>query len=107
MNKLRSLWHSALPEFPVQDIEEISRVCSGEMYEASACFWLFRYLHRAGGADALLFGDYCFGRFSEHLSVLDDVPLTDAFAEYLRRDTLEAAGLDTYLRFLRGPAEWT
>ena len=101
MNKLRALWNGTLPKFPAEDVERISRVCSGEMYEAAACFWLYRFLHRCPGADALLFGDYCFGRFSEHLSRLDDVPLTDDFARFLRLDTLEAAPLEEYLDFLK------
>jgi hypothetical protein len=65
------------------------------------CFYLFRYLHRTPTPDATLTGDYCFARFSKHLSELDSVPMTDAFADYLREDTMRSRSLDEYLDFVR------
>lgn len=100
MTELRRIWTGALPSWPDADLERI-RAAAGPLCETYACFWLFRLLHRYEDATATLAGDYCFGRFSHHLAAVDSVALTDAFADYLRRDTLEPAGLDEYLSFVR------
>lgn len=100
MTEVKRLWPSALPRFPEADIERIFGFVSGELAQAAACFWLFRYLHRFPGADEALFGDYCFGRFSAHLAALDNVPLNDAFAAFLRRDTLKKHDFEEYLAFV-------
>lgn len=101
MTEIKKLWGPAMPEFPERETAAVLDAASGETGQAAACFWLFRYLHRHPGPDETLLGDYCFGRFSEHLSKLDSVPLNDAFAEFLRRDTLEAQSLADYTSFLR------
>ena len=102
MDKIRAAWSAELPEIPEAALAEIKSNAVPELYEAAACFWLFRFLHRAETPAAALTGDYCFGRFSHHLAALDSVALTDAFAEYLREDTLNPKDFGDYLAFLRG-----
>ena len=101
MIKIRETWTPALPPVPERDLQEIAAVADGEFYEACACFWLFRCLHRSASPEATLEGDYCFGRFSHHLSALDSVALTDAFADFLRSDTVERQTMAQYLAFIR------
>ena len=102
MNKIRTAWSAELPPIPEAELAEIKATAAPELYEAAACFWLFRWLHRTETPAAALTGDYCFGRFSHHLAALDDVALTDAFADYLREDTLKQKDFGDYLAFLRG-----
>ena len=102
MNKIRAVWSAELPPIPEAQLAEIKANAVPALYEAAACFWIFRFLHRVETPAAVLTGDYCFGRFSHHLAALDDVALTDAFAAYLREDTLRPKDFGDYLAFLRG-----
>lgn len=101
MTEVRKLWTAELPPLPEEDLARIGALCPGEYYQICACFWLFRYLHGFPLPRAVLLGDYCFGRFSHHLAALDDVALTNAFAAYLKNDTLNGSSLPAYLAFIR------
>lgn len=101
MTELKHIWTGELPPCPDADLSLIRPAAGGDLYDVYACFWLSRYLHRFETATAALAGDYCFGRFSHHLAKLDSVALTDAFAAYLREDTLEPRGIGEYLAFVR------
>lgn len=101
MNKIRAVWNAELPPIPEAELAEIKANAVPALYEAAACFWLFRFLHRVETPTAALTGDYCFGRFSHHLAALDSVALTDAFAAWLREDTLNPKDFGDYLAFLR------
>ena len=96
------MWSAELPPIPEAQLAEIKIAATPEYYEAAGCFWLFRFLHRIETPVAALTGDYCFGRFSHHLAALDDVALTDAFADWLREDALSPKDFGDYLAFLRG-----
>lgn len=102
MIEIRRLWSGELPPVPEAELERLRAAAGGRLYEACACFWLFRYLHGFEDAQCALMGDFCFGRFSSHMAGLDSVELTDAFAEYLRRDALERRTWDEYCGFVRG-----
>ncbi len=102
MTEIRRAWNNALPPLPERELEGLGEIVSGGLYETCACFRLFRYLHEAESAECTLMGDLCFGRFSHHLAALDSVELTDAFAEYLRRDTASGCDWENYLDFARG-----
>lgn len=102
MTEIRRLWKGALPPVPERELESLRALVGEELYEACACFWLFRYLHAAQDEERTLMGDFCFGRFSHHIARLDSVELTDAFAEYLRRDTVSGCDWDSYCDFVRG-----
>ena len=99
MTELRKLWTDALPPFPEADVAAVRARAGERTAEVCACFWLYRYLHRCPTPDAVLMGDACFARFSRHLAALDDVALTDRFAEYLRQDTLEPKPFSDFLAF--------
>ena len=105
LNEIKSIWHDGVPEYPGQDINTIMDAVAGDYREVCCCFYLFRYLHRTPTPIATLTGDYCFARFSKHLSELDSIPMTDAFAEYLREDTAAPRNLDIYLDFVRTLSE--
>lgn len=102
MTEIRRAWNDALPALPERELESLGETVSGGLYEACACFWLFRYLHGTESAECTLMGDLCFGRFSHHLAALDSVELTDAFAEFLRRDTVSGCGWEAYREFVSG-----
>ena len=73
-----------------------------EFAAACQCFFLFRSLHgqiREFPVCAVLLGDYFFGMFSRQLIPLDNVPLIDAFSEYLEKCTREGDG--DYEAFIR------
>lgn len=79
---------------------------------ADACeyFYLFRKFHRETEQQperAVLIGDYYFSRFSHALIPIDNVALTDRFAEYLKQDSVglsAAFDLTQYLMFIRQTA---
>lgn len=85
---------------------------AAELAAACQCFYYFRKLHGAAEeqpAGATLLGDYFFSRFSKYLIPLDSVPLTDAFADYLKNDIRQKGAAqygrtrDTeYTAFIRG-----
>lgn len=100
MNKISSIWRDEFPPYPVQDLNQISDVAISTQREVCCCFFLYRYLHRHSTPRTTLAGDYCFARFSKYLAELDNVPLTDAFAEYLREDTADSKTMDSYLQFV-------
>ena len=100
MTDILSAGKSLCSAIPYDDIARIGEIVKGELYEAAACFWTFRVLHSQKGAEMVLLGDYAFGRFSYHLSKLDNVPLTDAFADYLAEDADRGLSLEDYLEFL-------
>lgn len=100
MNKIERIWSDSLPSFPAHDMEQIRAAADVRYFEVSACFWLFRFLHRFEDAMAALMGDYCFGRFSHHLAALDSVALTDAFSDWLKADTLKEMGIGEFLAFI-------
>lgn len=102
MTEIRRAWNAALPPLPERELEALGGIVSGELYEAAACFRLFRYLHGTESAECTLVGDLCFGRFSSHLAALDSVELTDAFAGFLRRDTVSRLGWEDYRDFVAG-----
>lgn len=102
MDKIKKLWNGSLPPFPGADLERVRDAAPAGLYDCAACFWLFRYLHGFASPDAALMGDYCFGRFSAHLSALDSVPLNSAFSGYLLLDCVRAQDLERYELFLRG-----
>ena len=102
MVKIKSHWSAALPPLPATELDMISDAVPLWLQEVSCCFWLFRCLHRIESPETVLMGDYCFSRFSVHLAELDSVALTDAFAAFLREDTLTTKDIDAYLAFLRG-----
>ena len=102
MTEIRRLWNGALPPIPEGPLESLRALAGDELYEVCACFWLFRYLHGAEDEECTLMGDFCCGRFSKHMSDLDSVPLTDAFAEYLSRDTVLCRDWKDYCDFVRG-----
>ena len=83
-------------------MELIARAAGSDaLTEAACCFRLFRLLHGLASPVAVLMGDYCFGRFSAHLAAIDSVELTDAFADFLKRDTLEPIDFGEYLKFVK------
>lgn len=104
------LWEdSPLPELSLEDHEKIvdlvGNIYSGldKLHFAAACqsFYLFRKLHREMEeyqAYSVLLGDFFFSLFSQNLIPLDSVPLTDAFAAYLDRDTAGMA--EDYAAFI-------
>lgn len=102
MTEIRRLWNGALPPLPERELERLGAVTGGELFQVSACFGLFRYLHGTDDAECTLMGDFCFGRFSEHLARLDSVAMTDAFADYLRCDTVLRCDWKDYCDFVRG-----
>lgn len=76
-----------------------------EFAAACQCFFLFRRLHQQIDefpACSVLLGDYFFGMFSQQLIPLDNVPLIDAFSEYLEKCTRE--GDADYEEFIRSLA---
>jgi len=101
LNDIKSLWSDSFPEYPEQNLEKIIDTASADNRNICCCFYLYRYLHRVPTPLATLTGDYCFARFSKYLSELDSVPVTDSFAEYLRKDTALSASFDHYLDFVR------
>ena len=105
LNEIKSIWHDGIPEYPEQDVKKIMDAVSADCRDVCCCFYLFRYLHLTPTPGATLAGDYCFARFSKHLSDLDSVPMNDAFAEYLKEDTASSKSLDTYLDFVRTISE--
>jgi len=107
LHKIRQQWSNELPPFPEAQLEEIFSAAAPKLHQVGACFWLFRMLHRLDTPAAVLMGDYCFGRFSHHLAALNSVALTDAFAEFLRKDTFNQKDFGAYLAFLRGLAPIT
>ena len=100
MTDILSSSGSLLSAIPYDDLGMIEEMTSGEFYEAAACFWTFRHLHKMTSPEAILLGDYAFGRFSYHLANIDSVPLTDAYAEFLAQDSDKGLKLEDYLRFL-------
>ena len=102
MTEIRRAWNGTLPPLPERELEQLGGVTDGELFQTCACFWLFRYLHATQDAECTLMGDLCFGRFSHHLAKVDSVELTDAFAEYLRRDTVSGCDWKDYHDFVRG-----
>lgn len=102
MTEIRRLWDGAMPPLPEGQLEGLRPLAGEELYQAAACFWLFRYLHGMQDEECTLMGDLCFGRFSSHMARLDSVELTDAFAEYLRRDTVSGCDWGGYCRFVSG-----
>lgn len=104
MTEIRNNWHSELPSIPEDELEFVYGAAGVQLSECACCFWLFRFLHRIDSPSAVLTGDYCFGRFSHHLAKLDSVALTNAFAAYLKQDTLEEKPLEDYLEFLKSAA---
>ena len=105
LNEIKSIWHGGIPEYPEHDVNRIMEAVAADYRDVCCCFYLFRYLHRASTPGSTLTGDYCFARFSKHLSELDSIPMTDAFAEYLREDTALPRSLDNYLDFVRTLSE--
>ena len=101
MNEIRSIWSDNLPIYPERDVKIIMDAVTADCRDVCCCFYLFRYLHRTSTPGATLAGDYCFARFSKHLSELDSIPMTDAFAEYLREDTISSKSFEKYLDFVR------
>jgi len=101
LNKIRQAWSEELPKIPETALTEILSASHPRMKEINCCFWLFRWLHRVEMPTATLLGDYCFGRFSHHLAALDNVAITDAFSDYLRKDTLRQKEFGDYLAFIR------
>lgn len=101
MTEIRKLWRSEFPPIPEEELALLSGAVGGTLAEAACCFWLFRILHRVKSPTAVLMGDYCFGRFSNHLAAMDHVELTRAFAAYLRKDTLREAGIGEYIEFIK------
>ena len=82
---------------------------AAELAAACQCFYYFRRHHAMTYKYpewATLLGDYFFSQFSQNLISLDSVALTDAFADYLRNDTLltefdSLQGEEGYLEFIR------
>ena len=105
LNEIKSIWSGDIPIYPEQDVNRVMETAAAEHRDVCSCFFLFRYLHRTPTPGATLAGDYCFARFSKHLSQLDSVPMTDAFAEYLREDTMSSGDLAKYLDFVRTLSE--
>ena len=105
LNEIKSMWTGDLPEYPEQDVDRIKDSVAADCRDVCSCFYLFRYLHNTPRPGSTLLGDYCFARFSKFLSELDSVPMTDAFAEYLREDTALPRSLDKYLDFVRTLSE--
>lgn len=101
MTEIRKMWSRELPPIPEDELMEIRSAAEGILGEAACCFRLFRMLHRSESPLALLMGDYCFGRFSQHLARIDSVELTNAFADYLRQDVLGEQEMDGYIAFLK------
>ena len=101
LNEIKSIWSDDLPIYPERDVQRIIGSAAADCHDVCCCFYLFRYLHQTPTPGSTLAGDYCFARFSNHLSELDSIPMTDAFAEYLREDTMSSKSLDTYLDFVR------
>ena len=102
MTEIERLWSPELPEMPADELLLIKRAAPQELYAVCACFWLFRRLHRLPSPAALLTGDFCFGRFSVHLSERDSEELCDAFSAYLRHDAAEGLDFSDYLEFIKG-----
>ncbi len=102
MTEIRRLWSGELPALPEGELERLRELSGERLYQVCACFRLFRYLHGFEEPQCALMGDFCFGRFSRHMAELDSVELTDAFAEYLRRDTAQGRTWDDYCAFVRG-----
>ena len=102
MTELRKLWKDTFPPIPEDEMELITAAAGDKaLSEAACCFRLFRILHSLARPGAVLMGDYCFGRFSAHLAAIDSVELTDAFADFLKRDTLESLDFGEYLKFVK------
>ncbi|MCL1828306.1 MAG: hypothetical protein FWG32_02300 [Oscillospiraceae bacterium] len=101
MNDIKSVWHGDLPCCPEQDLKRISDAAAPALADVCRYFYLYRFLHQTATPRATLTGDYCFARFSKSLSELDSVELTDAFADYLKEDTVKSRPLDSYPDFIR------
>lgn len=102
MTEIRRLWNDALPPISEGTLESLRALAGEKLYEVCACFWLFRYLHGTEDEECTLMGDFCFGRFSYHMAQLDSVELTDAFAEYLKWDTVLRRDWKEYCEFVGG-----
>ena len=107
MTEIRKHWTSELPPIPEDELALVRRNCHTSLGDAACAFWLFRFLHRVESPVAVLMGDYCFGRFSGHLAMIDSVELTNAFAAYLKQDVLLKKGMDDYLAFLKSVSGMT
>ena len=101
MNDIKSVWHGDLPCCPEQELNRITDAAAPALSDVCRYFWLYRWLHRTATPTATLTGDYCFARFSERLSELDSVALTDAFAGYLKEDAVIGKPLDSFRDFIR------
>jgi hypothetical protein len=74
-----------------------------EFAAACQCFYLFRALHLLAEefpASATLLGDYFFSQFSRHLIPPDNVPLINAFSDFLARDACTDGAGGDYLEFI-------
>ena len=85
---------------PGEELAVLEERCPPALLQAACCFWCFRALHSEPSPERALLGDYCFGRFSEHLAALDNVELNDAFALFLAENSSHGAGFGAYLSFL-------
>lgn len=104
MTEIRKNWRGELPPIPEEELDRVCAAAGEKLAEGACCFWLFRFLHRVESPLAVLTGDYCFGRFSGHLALIDSVALTNAFGAYLKEDALRGKSLDEYLEFLKTAA---
>ena len=102
MDRIESFWHNDLPVYPSRDIDRILNAAVSSHHDICRSFYLYRYLHRTPTPRATLTGDCYFAKFSKSLSELDSIPLTDAFADYLREDVAIEKPIDSYLDFVRG-----
>ena len=107
MTEIRKHWLNQLPPIPEDELALIRSNCVSSLVDAACAFRLFRFLHRVESPAAVLMGDYCFGRFSKHLTQIDSVELTNAFSEYLKQDVLSEKGIDDYLTFLKSASRMT
>ncbi len=104
MTEIRKLWIPQFPPFPEGELAKVQEAGGPLLGQAAGCFWLFRLLHSMESPAAVLMGDYCFGRFSHHLAAIDSVELTNAFAAYLKKDSLCSGNFEEYLEFLKSLA---
>lgn len=100
MTEIRALWRAEFPPMPREQLDRICSAAGPALSQAACCFWLFRCLHLSEFPTAVLTGDYCFGRFSKHLSLLDSLELTDAFALFLKEDCLRQKSFGEYIDFI-------
>lgn len=105
MTEIRKLWPKSLPPIPEKELERLRGASAGLLAEAGCCFRLFRFLHRLESAEAVLMGDYCFGRFSAYLARIDSVEVTNAFGAFLKKDVLRAADMDEYVEFIKSASQ--